>query len=336
MMATGRARLIQRVATGLDWAGLLRPVSRAAGYARKASAFPILAYHRVNDERDPFFPSLPTAVFERHMEFIVRAYLVLPLEELVERMRRSVVPRNALAITLDDGYRDNLTHAAPVLARYGLPATVFLATGFIGSAEVPWFDRVALAFKTSRATTYRAPWGAAVRLESRDDRLSALGGMLAYLKRRADDEMRRAVDELLAALEVSDQRPFKNWMLSWDDVHALAGLGFGIGAHTVSHPILSRVSTERAWAEITGSRSMIASACGFAPRTFAYPNGKPADYTEAVARLVREAGFTCAVTTRFGVNTAATPPYELRRGGPWEHHLPTFALKLAAYRLTGA
>jgi hypothetical protein len=52
--------------------------------------------------------------------------------------------------------------------------------------------------------------------------------------------------------------------------------------------------------------------------------------------MVREAGFTCAVTTRFGVNTAATPPYELRRGGPWEQHLPTFALKLAGYRLTEA
>jgi peptidoglycan/xylan/chitin deacetylase (PgdA/CDA1 family) len=335
-MTTGRALLIRRAAAGLDRAGLLRPLSRAAGYGRKASAFPILAYHRVNDEGDPFFPSLPTGVFERHMEFIARAYVVLPLEELVERMSRNAVPRNTLAITLDDGYRDNLTHAAPVLVRYGLPATVFLATGFIGTSDVPWFDRLALAFKTSRATTYRAPWGATVRLESRPDRLSALGAMLSYLKGLADDEMRRAVDELVTALEVTDIHPFKNWMLSWDDVHALAGLGIGIGAHTVSHPILSRLNPERAWAEIFGSRSMIASACGSAPRAFAYPNGKPADYTEGVARLVREAGFTCAVTTRFGVNTAATPPYELRRGGPWEHHLPTFALKLAAYRLTGA
>ena len=53
-----------------------------------------------------------------------------------------------------------------------------------------------------------------------------------------------------------------------------------------------------------------------------------------VSRLVREAGFTCAVTTRFGINTPQTPPYELRRGGPWESHLPTFALKLAFYRMS--
>ena len=78
---------------------------------------------------------------------------------------------------------------------------------------------------------------------------------------------------------------------------------------------------------------MIESAAGITPRAFAYPNGAPDDYTETVKHLVRQAGFTCAVTTRFGLNTAATSPWELRRGGPWEHHLPTFATKLAWYRL---
>jgi peptidoglycan/xylan/chitin deacetylase (PgdA/CDA1 family) len=335
-MAPGRASLLRQAGVGLDRVGLLRPLSRVAGYARRAATFPILAYHRVNDEGDPFFPSLPTGVFERHMEFVASAYVVLPLEELVERMVRNAVPRNAMAITLDDGYRDNLTHAAPVLARYGLPATVFLATGFIGTAEVPWFDRVAFAFKNGRVTTFRAPWGATVRLASRAERLSVLHETVTYLKGLADDEMRHVVDQVVTALEIVDQPPFKNWMLSWDDVHALTGLGISIGAHTISHPILSRLAPERAWEEISGSRSMIAAACGFAPRAFAYPNGKPSDYTAGVAGLVREAGFTCAVTTRFGVNSSVTPPYELRRGGPWEHDLHTFALKLAAYRLAGA
>jgi peptidoglycan/xylan/chitin deacetylase (PgdA/CDA1 family) len=331
-----RASLIRGAAIGLDRVGLLGAFSRAAAYARKAPAFPILAYHRVNDENDPFFPSLPTEVFERHMAFVARAYVVLPLEELVARMSRNAVPRNALAVTLDDGYRDNLTHAAPVLSRYGLSATVFLATGFIGTGEVPWFDRVALAFKTARASAFRAPWGATVRLESRAARLAALADVLAHLKGQPDEDMRRAVDGLLETLHVGDESGFKGWMLDWDDVHALGGLGLGIGAHTVSHPILSRVSSERAWAEIDGSRAMIAAAYGRAPRAFAYPNGKRADYTPAVADLVRRAGFTCAVATRFGVNTAATPRYDLRRGGPWEQHLPTFALKLALYRLTEA
>ena len=322
-------------AAGLYHARLIRPISRAVGYARRRPAFPILTYHRVNDERDPFFPSVPTDVFEQQMGYVATTYRVLTVEDLAERMGRGSLPRNALAITFDDGYRDNLTHAAPILARYGLPATIFLATGFIGTAEVAWFDRVALAFKLTKAEAFSAPWGETLSLHSHAERLRAVERLLGYLKRLTDDDLRRTLDQALEVLGVTDKQGFKNLMLTWDDVHALAGLGFSIGAHTVNHPILSRVSPERAWTEILGSRTTIESACGRPPRAFAYPNGGPGDFTETVKRLVRQAGFTCAVTTLFGLNTPETPLYELRRGGPWESHLPTFALKLGWYRLVG-
>ena len=334
MMAARRPSLVRLAASGLHHTGLLAPLSRAVGYARRTPAFPILTYHRVNDDADPFFSALPTAVFERQMRHVARNYRVLPVEELVERLERGGLPRNALAITFDDGYRDNLTHAAPILARLGLPATIFLATGFIGTAEVPWFDRLAQGLKKSAATTVRTPWNEALELADVPARLRAMGRALEHLKRLPDEERHRQLETLLGSLGVTDQRTFKNLMLSWDDVHALRGLGFTIGAHTVNHPILSRVSPQRAWTEILGARTMIESACGTAPRAFAYPNGGAEDYTETVKRLVREAGFTCAVTTRFGLNTPNTNPWELRRGGPWEHHLPTFALKLTWYRLS--
>ena len=103
--------------------------------------FPILTFHRVNDDDDPFLPSMPTAVFAARMAHIARHYRVLAVEDLVERVRQGTAPRNALALTFDDGYRDNLSHAAPILAQHGLPATIFLATGYIGTPDVPWFDR---------------------------------------------------------------------------------------------------------------------------------------------------------------------------------------------------
>jgi peptidoglycan/xylan/chitin deacetylase (PgdA/CDA1 family) len=324
------------MATSVHRAGLTTALSRAAGYARRVGGFQVLKYHRVNDDADPFFPALATDVFERQMALIARTYVVLPVEELVERMGRGDLPRHAVAITFDDGYRDNLTHAAPILARYGLRATVFLTTGLIGTGDVAWFDRIAGAFKGTRADAYRAPWGEVLPLQTEAARLAGLGQLVDYMKRVSDDEVRRTVETLQVELGVSEESGLKSSMLSWDDVDALGGMGFTIGAHTVSHPILSRVSLDRAQAEIRDSRAMIAAACGRAPRAFAYPNGAPADYTEMVSRLVREAGFTCAVTTRFGINTTGTPPYELRRGGPWESHLPTFALKLAFYRLTQA
>jgi peptidoglycan/xylan/chitin deacetylase (PgdA/CDA1 family) len=333
MSGQRRSSAVRLFAGGLHHSGLLSPLTRAVGYVRRSAAFPILTYHRVNDDGDPFFSALPTAVFERQMRHVARNYRVLPLEDLVERLQRGGLPRNTLAITFDDGYRDNLTHAAPILSRLGLPATIFLATGFIGTAEVPWFDRLAHGLKKSTMDAVRTPWGDELALSGLPARMRAMERTLEHFKRVPDEERHRGLDELLTALGVTDQRIFKNLMLSWDDVHAVRGLGFSIGAHTVNHPILSRVTPQRAWTEILGSRTMIESACGAAPRAFAYPNGGTEDYTETVKRLVREAGFTCAVTTRFGLNTSNTNPWELRRGGPWEHHLPTFALKLAWYRL---
>jgi peptidoglycan/xylan/chitin deacetylase (PgdA/CDA1 family) len=334
-MRAARAPLVRAAAAAMLGSGATRAFSALVGRARRG-AFQILTYHRVNDEQDPFFSAVPTRVFQAQMAWVSRTCRVLTVEALVERLRRGDLPRRAVAITFDDGYRDTLTHAAPILARHGLPATVFLATGFIGTAEVPWLDRLAMALKTTRAQTFAAPWGGTVSLAGPAARVRAMERALGWLKRRPDDEMRRSVDRVLDTLGVTDQRCFKNLMLTWDDVHALAGASFAIGAHTVNHPILSRVTPQRAWTEILGSRSMIESACGRPPLAFAYPNGAPEDYTETVKQLVREAGFTCAVTTRFGVNTRRTSPFELRRGGPWEHHLPTFALKLAWYGLARA
>jgi peptidoglycan/xylan/chitin deacetylase (PgdA/CDA1 family) len=330
---SARGLLVRSVASGLDRTGLMPALAHAAGYARRAPAFPVLTYHRVNDDRDPFFESVPTRVFEAQIAHIARTYSVLTVEDLVARMKHGRVPRNAVAITFDDGYRDNLTHAAPILTRHGVRATFFLATGFISTAEIPWYDRLAQAFKLTTRSSIETPGGAAVSLATTAERLAALASTLSHLKSRPDEEARRTMDALLDTLSVTDSKAFKNLMLSWDDVHALTGLGFSIGAHTVNHPILSRVSAQRAWTEILGSRTMIETALGHAPSAFAYPNGRAEDYTATVTSMVREAGFTCALTTRFGLNTAATSPWQLRRGGPWEDHSPTFALKLAWYRL---
>jgi len=335
MMAL-RPRLLSSAATWLDHAGMLNAVSHMAGWAARSDAFQVLTYHRVNDAGDPFFPAIPTGVFEAQMRHISLTHAVLPVEDLVEQAARGRIPRNALAITFDDGYRDNLTNAAPVLARYALRATIFLATAYIGSRQRPWYEEIALAFKTTTATHITAPWGREWRLAQLADRLSALDECWAHLRAVPesdfDDTVARVLEALGAARGPVDGAS-GNGMLDWADVKGLHGLGFTIGAHTMTHPMLSRVTSGRARTEIVGSRDAIADMTGRVPRAFAYPNGTAADYTPEVVDLVRRAGFTCAVTTRFGINTAKTSPWELRRGGPWEYHVPTFALKLAGYRL---
>jgi len=315
--------------------GLIGPIARTVGHALPGPRVPILTLHRVNDDNDPFMGSLPTAVFAARMAHIARHYRVLTVEDLAARLHDGTVPRNALAITFDDGYRDNLTHAAPILRRLGLPATIFLVTGLIDSPHMLWFDRLALAFKSATARRVELVNGRVLPLATVAERLAALGAAQSHLKQVSDHERALSVDRLVETLKPTPERP-KRLMLSWDEVGVLRGLGFAIGAHTVNHPILSRLAPDQVRSEVYGSKAAIENALGSPVRAFAYPNGQPQDYNEAVIDVVREAGFTCAVTTTRGLNDADTPVMKLRRGGPWEQHVPTFALKLAYYHATGA
>lgn len=330
-----RTAAIRGASSALYHCGLAGVFARGVGFAHAKPRVPILTMHRVNDDNDPFMPAMPTAVFAGRMAHIARHYRVLTVEELATRLLERRVPRNALAITFDDGYRDNLTHAAPILQRLGLPATIFLVTGLIGTPHALWVDRLALAFKAAIARRVELGNGHVLSLATVAERLAGLQAALGHLKRLPDDERTVSVERLIADLRPSHDRP-KRLMLSWDEVGALRGLGFSIGAHTVTHPILSRLTPNQVRDEVRGSKAAIEKALGVPARAFAYPNGQPDDYNEAVTQAVWEAGFTCAVTTRRGLNDTDTPVLELRRGGPWETHVPTFALKLAYYHATGA
>lgn len=333
---TARTRAIKGLATFVSRSRILGPLTAAASHVRGHQHFPVLVFHRVNDEGDPFFPSVSTAVFAAWMKHIAEHYVVFTVEELAERIRRGGVPRRALALTFDDGYRDMLTHAAPVLARHGLPATVFLATGYIGTTEMPWYDLLALGFKTTAQDRVELVFGQVLPLGSTAERLRALQIALSHLKRISDESRREALARLLEELQPACAQRQKRLMLSWEEADTLRGLGVSVGAHTVSHPILSRVGAAEAWQEIHGSKIAIERRLGTTVRAFAYPNGGRDDYSGTTVDLVHRAGFSCAVTTRRGLNMSSTPVLELRRGGPSEHHLPTYALKLAYHHLTGA
>src|SRR5439155_585655 len=132
-------------------------------------------------------------------------------------MRQGRAPRNALALTFDDGYRDNLTHVAPILKRLGLPATIFLVTGFIGTPNALWVDRVAMAFKIATARRVVVGHGRMLPLGTVRERLLALDAALAHLKRVPNEDRLPAVDHLISALHPGAPERPKRLMLSWDE-----------------------------------------------------------------------------------------------------------------------
>jgi peptidoglycan/xylan/chitin deacetylase (PgdA/CDA1 family) len=289
----------------------------------------VLAYHRVLSAPDPLRPSEPTAAeFEHRMRWVKANFNVLPLTAAVRALREGRLPERALSITFDDGYADNHDIALPILARLGLPATFFVATGFLDGGCM-FNDVVIEALR-------QAP---APELDLEDLRLGRhpIG---------PDAERARAVEQILARLKYFEPerrgriafeiarraacRVPSDLMMSSEQVMALHGAGMELGAHTVSHPILAEIPLGRARHEMDASRARLESITGAPVRLFAYPNGSPRrDYQAEHAALARELGFEAAVSAAWGAACSGDDLYQLPRFTPWDHAGWRFGLRLA-------
>ena len=294
----------------------------------------ILYYHRVNDDNDPFSPAISTALFEAEMEFLHSHYRVVSLPELLRRLAGEVT-EPVLAITFDDGYRDNYQYAFPILQRCGLPATIFLTTGSMDTGESLWFEQLAVAVKSTSREFIDLETAPARRiwLRTQAERLDGNAEIFSVLRRLPDAERRRLLADVLCQLAVADDGERHRKMLTWDEVRLMSANGITFGGHTVNHPFLSRLTSDGIRWEVSECKRRIEDELQLPADYFAYPNGREEDFGLSNKALIQEAGYRAAVTTIWGVNYCSTDPFELRRGGPWEDNPAMFAYKLDWYEL---
>jgi peptidoglycan/xylan/chitin deacetylase (PgdA/CDA1 family) len=306
---------------------------RRAG-PRLLRRFQILGYHKVSPERHPFFAPVHPDVFEQHMRFLNRCYRVMSLQELVARSAQGDVPERAVAITFDDGYRDNYDYAFPILQKYRFPATIFVATGAIGTGKLIWHDRVFDAFRF--ATVERARLNDAavpeLILNTGEARTRSLEVTLARAKCLFGQERQAFIDDIDCKLRPDLLPGEEQRMLTWDQIRVMQNAGMEFGSHTVSHTILARLPKREMIQEVTASKEELSSRLGTPVLSFAYPNGKTADYNEEVKSVLRECGYSCAVTCRSGFNHAFSDVFELRRGLPWQKEIELFRFQFFLQR----
>ncbi len=293
---------------GVVW--IVRRLGREAGT--------ILIFHRVRDAWHDDGMSVSRATFERQVRYLARAYDVVSLDEMEQRLR-GVRPlgRRALAITFDDGFRDNYTRAWPILARHHCPATVFLVVGALDGDAPMWTEQLRGALEATAADALDATWLGLGRLPlgSEAERRQSLRTLSSWLKQKPDREREPALADICRRLgspaEPSAAR--MDEMLTWEMVAEMRSAGLSIGAHTVSHKILTRIDPDEAQWEIEESKRRIEKHLGESIRHFAYPNGTRHDWNSAIQALVRQAGFETACTTVKGTNPRGADLHALRR-----------------------
>jgi peptidoglycan/xylan/chitin deacetylase (PgdA/CDA1 family) len=303
---SAKIRFRKTVSSFLSAAGILRLLER---FRLRDKAF-ILLYHRVlrpGDEQAGFIQPgmyVYADAFERQIRFLKKHFRVLTLEALIERVRRNEQVGRCCAVTFDDGWRDNYVNAFPVLRKHHVPATIFLATGFIDTERMFWHDELCWrmgdhGFESAQDADCCSPFASGVLHEivddSHGDKVIFLNSIIEMMKDFSPSERSVVIGRLRS---VSPDPKLPRQLLNWDEVLEMSRSGVvQFGAHTVEHEILDRLPIPRIREEIVRSRREIERRLGTRIWTFAYPNG---NFDNDIQTILWEHEFSGAVTTRKG------------------------------------
>lgn len=324
--ATGMLELWRRAATPAD-----RALKRLRLLRRLQRGALILLFHRIADDADSFQHCMPVALFDQLCAHLQRHYEVVPLGELAATVGRGRLPGGMVALTFDDGYADSYRLALPVLRRHGLPATVFITTGAIGKHQPLWFSRLAAILAQTTHAAVAPLRGVELRLGSTAERIATYCDLSERLKLLGGAEREEWLHALSSTLGVTDFSGLRDEMVTWDQLREMDAAGFHAGAHTVSHPILSRCTEAELKQELISSKTELEEQLGRPVDLFAYPNGRIGDFNAAVITAVASAGYRSACTTVFGANGPYEHPYRLRRVILYGATLPPLALQLERF-----
>lgn len=285
----------------------------------------ILIYHQVLAEFDPMRPTEPTAaVFDWQMQLLARYFTPLSLDQALQHLADNSLPPNAICVTFDDGYLNNLTVAAPILAKYQIPATVYIATAFSAGANM-WNDRLIDLCSDTNRSQLTSPLGILPLCNSASRYQTSLQ-LIKHYKYLPVTERQQAVDSLYQQNQASEYQPR---MMNASQIQQLAAAGITIGAHTLQHPILKSIPPAEQQQQIEHSKTWLEQLLAKPVLHFAYPNGvEGRDFDDTTVKLVQQAGFVSAVVTDWGYNTSSSSRLKLKRFTPWDQQPVKFQLRL--------
>lgn len=329
--------------TGLNW-------TFRSLFKRNESV--VLMYHRVIDPEDLSAPDthflhpgmyVTKQAFEMQMEYISRNYRVIDADRLVSAVKSGDALPGACVITLDDGWRDTYSCAFPILKKYGLPATVFLVSDYVGTSRWFWPEKISLVLaKYLAAGGQRESWVAGCPTIRRlglfpllaNPRLTSTARIILFieaLKFWGASDRTHVIHELGEVLAAHDVEVTYSGrlLMNWDEVAEMTKSGITFGAHTKTHPILTRVPNDEAAQEIAESRAALERHLGRPCPFFCYPNG---DYNDDVKARVT-AHYDAAFSTRQGFVQTRDDAYALKRIGI--RHEASFTRALIACKTSG-
>ena len=290
----------------------------------------ILIFHQVLAKKDSLRPWEPDCdKFDWQMGLIRQFFNPLPLSEAMALLTSGELPPKSVCVTFDDGYRNNLEIALPILNKHGIPATVFVATAFSAGRNM-WNDRVIDLFANFKGSEIDlSPADMGRKNISHDlEKRTIVSKVVLKLKYLPLDQRQQIVDELFAANSAQTE---SSMMMTREELCKIADSGIELGSHTHSHPILKSLEPAEQKQEILKSKELLEEWTGKKVTGFAYPNGRRnIDFDDVTKEIVRDLGFNYAVSTEWGYVSKQSDRFSLKRFTPWDNEPWKFHMRMLA------
>jgi len=281
---------------------LLRPLLGGVGA--------ILTLHHVRPPRpDAFQPNRLLEVSPAFLEEVIKGLRrsgidIVTLDEMHRRLKEQDFRRRFVCFTFDDGYRDNLRHALPILKKYEVPFAIYIPTSFPDRAgELWWLTLEAVIARLSRLALVMEGEERRYDCHSTEAKYELYEHIYWWLRSLdSEGELREAVRDLGTRYGVDSAAFCNDLCMTWDEIGEIAADPLAtVGAHTVNHVMLKKASDADVRREMQQSAAVIEAALGKRPAHFSYPVGDRTSAGPREFRIAAEIGFKTAVTTRPGV-----------------------------------
>ena len=260
----------------------------------------VLCYHGVvsqpQKDRFRYVNTVSVAEFEAHLSTLAKDFNPVTVSDVIAWYNGGKLPEHPVLVTFDDGYRNNLTLAAPILKAHRVPCVFHITTEYIGSDRTLWTDEVVSRILDWPNAAVPLPEGGEGPLPTGEGRRTAATQIKEACKRMPWQQTQMYLEKLRSAGRPLPENRELYQFLTWDEVRELHNQGFEIGSHTVDHPILTQIPPEQLAAQLAQSKARIESELGAPCRVIAYPNGSRRDFSATVEQAAREAGYQLALT----------------------------------------
>ncbi|TNC82694.1 MAG: hypothetical protein C9356_02115 [Oleiphilus sp.] len=311
-----KRQVLGNVLSRMGLLGLLRRLEK------RRPSLKILAYHRIKDidvGKYLFDEELVDATvqdFDRQMAFISRHYQVLPLSEAYDLLTSGKPVDQVVSVTFDDGFEDLYTNMFPIVKKYDIRPTVFIATDLIGTSETLWTEKIVQAVKTAHGKTLDIAFvneGQPIQVNA-----ASQGKIIAQILRHTKDipytERLAYVDKLFNSLAYAYEEHPDSRFMSWEMVQEMSAWGVEFGSHTCKHAVLASVDYETQKYELEASKAEIERRLSKPCRNLAYPYGGPKSTNKETERVMSELSYDHACSYISGVNYPDTVNrFQLRR-----------------------